>query len=48
LLNGFGAANCSNRVLSTLTPNNALDPVEGRYAGPNIKLGCSIIAVSRM
>lgn len=25
----------SNRVLTTLTANNALDRVEGRYAGPN-------------
>ena len=35
----------SNRVLATLTANNALDRVEGRYAGPNTKLGISIIAV---
>ena len=35
----------SNRVLATLTPNNALDRVEGRYAGPNTKLGISVIAV---
>jgi hypothetical protein len=27
----------SNRVLATLTANNALDRVEGRYAGPNTK-----------
>jgi uncharacterized damage-inducible protein DinB len=38
----------SNRVLSTLTPNNALDRVEGRYAGPNTKLGISVIAVWHM
>ena len=35
----------SNRVLATLTANNALDRVQGRYAGPNTKLGISIIAV---
>ena len=35
----------SNRVLATLTPQNALDRVEGRYAGPNTKLGISVVAV---
>ena len=35
----------SNRVLATFTANNALDRVEGRYAGPNTKLGISVIAV---
>ena len=35
----------SNRVLATLTATNALDRVEGRYAGPNTKLGISVIAV---
>jgi uncharacterized damage-inducible protein DinB len=35
----------SNRVLATLTANNALDRVEGRYAGPNSKLGISVVAV---
>jgi len=35
----------SNRVLATLTEKNALDRVEGRYAGPNTKLGISVIAV---
>lgn len=35
----------SNRVLATLTAANALDRVEGRYAGPNTKLGISVIAV---
>jgi uncharacterized damage-inducible protein DinB len=35
----------SNHVLATLTANNALDRVEGRYAGPNTKLGISVIAV---
>src|SRR5215469_15063545 len=28
----------TNRVLGTLTANNALDRIEGRYAGPNTKL----------
>jgi hypothetical protein len=35
----------SNRVLATLTANNALDRVEGRYAGPNTKLGISVAAL---
>ena len=35
----------SNRVISTLTPENALDRIEGRYAGPNTKLGISVISV---
>ena len=35
----------SNNVLATLTAKNALDRVEGRYAGPNTKLGISVIAV---
>jgi uncharacterized damage-inducible protein DinB len=35
----------SNRVLATLTATNALDRVEGRYAGPNTKLGISVAAV---
>jgi uncharacterized damage-inducible protein DinB len=34
-----------NRVLGTLTAQNALDRVEGRYGGPNTKLGISVIAV---
>jgi uncharacterized damage-inducible protein DinB len=34
-----------NRIIATLTPNNALDRVEGRYAGPNTKLGISVVAV---
>jgi len=34
-----------NRVLSTLNAKNALDRVEGRYAGPNTKLGISVIAL---
>lgn len=35
----------SNRILATLTEKNALERVEGRYAGPNTKLGISIVAV---
>jgi uncharacterized damage-inducible protein DinB len=35
----------SNRVVATLTAQNALDRVEGRYAGPNTKLGISVVAV---
>lgn len=35
----------SNRVLATLTAKNALDRVEGRYAGPNTKLGISVVGV---
>jgi uncharacterized damage-inducible protein DinB len=35
----------SNGVLATLTAGNALDRVEGRYAGPNTKLGISVVAV---
>jgi uncharacterized damage-inducible protein DinB len=35
----------SNRVVATLTAKNALDRVEGRYAGPNTKLGISIVSV---
>ena len=34
-----------NRVLSTLTAQNALDRIEGRYAGPNTRLGISVVAV---
>jgi hypothetical protein len=34
-----------NRVLATLTANNALDRVEGRYADPTTKLGISVVAV---
>ena len=34
-----------NHVLATLTAKNALDRVEGRYAGPNTKLGISVTAV---
>ncbi len=35
----------SNRVLAGLTPANALDRVEGRYGGPNTKLGISVVSV---
>src|SRR5205823_8774248 len=35
----------SNRVLATLDAKNVLDRVEGRYAGPNTKLGISVVAV---
>ena len=35
----------SNRVLATLTAKNALERVDGRYGGPNTKLGISVIAV---
>ena len=35
----------SNRVVATLTAQNALDRVEGPYAGPNTKLGISVISV---
>ncbi|HET7440124.1 MAG TPA: DinB family protein [Terriglobales bacterium] len=34
-----------NRVLATLNEKNALDRVEGRYAGPNTKIGISVVAV---
>jgi hypothetical protein len=35
----------SNRVVATLTAKNALDRVEGPYAGPNTKLGIAVVAV---
>ena len=35
----------SNRVIASLTARNALDRVEGRYAGPNTKLGISVTSV---
>jgi uncharacterized damage-inducible protein DinB len=35
----------SNRIVATLTAQNALDRVEGRYAGPSTKLGISVISV---
>ena len=38
----------SNRTIATLTPENAVDRVEGRYAGPNTKLGISVVSVWHM
>ena len=38
----------SNRVIATLTPENAVDRIEGRYAGPNTKLGISVVSVWHM
>jgi uncharacterized damage-inducible protein DinB len=35
----------SNRVVEHLTAQNALDRVEGRYGGPNTKLGISVLSV---
>ena len=35
----------SNRVVATLSAKNALERVEGRYAGPSTKLGISVVAV---
>lgn len=35
----------SNRTIATLTNSNALDRIEGRYAGPNTKLGISVVSV---
>jgi hypothetical protein len=35
----------SDRVVATLVANNSLDRVEGRYGGPNTKLGISVTAV---
>jgi hypothetical protein len=35
----------SNRVLATVNARNSLDRVEGRYAGPNTKLGISVASV---
>jgi len=34
-----------NKVLQTVNAKNALDRVEGRYAGPNTKLGIAVAAV---
>jgi uncharacterized damage-inducible protein DinB len=34
-----------NQVIATLDAKNALDRVEGRYGGPNTKMGISVIAV---
>jgi hypothetical protein len=35
----------SNRVIASLTADNALDRIDGRYAGPNTKLGISVVSV---
>jgi uncharacterized damage-inducible protein DinB len=35
----------SNRVIAGLNSENALDRIEGRYAGPNTKLGISVVSV---
>lgn len=35
----------SNSIIATLTAKNALDRIEGRYAGPNTKLGISVVSV---
>jgi uncharacterized damage-inducible protein DinB len=42
LKDSFDYSNC---VLATLTAKNALERVEGRYGGPNTRLGISVIAV---
>ena len=34
-----------DQVLATITPQNALDRVEGRYAGPNTRLGIAVAAL---
>lgn len=34
-----------NRVLATINQRNALDRVEGRYAGPNTRVGMAVTAV---
>jgi uncharacterized damage-inducible protein DinB len=34
-----------NKVLATINAQNAMDRVEGRYGGPNTKLGLAVIAV---
>lgn len=36
---------CGNGVLATINAQNAMDRVEGRYGGPNTKLGMAVIAV---
>lgn len=35
----------SNRIIATLTAENAIDRIEGRYAAPNTKLGISVASV---
>ena len=34
-----------NKVLATINAQNAMDRVEGRYGGPNTRLGMAVIAV---
>jgi uncharacterized damage-inducible protein DinB len=34
-----------NKVLATINAQNAMDRVEGRYGGPNTKLGLAVVAV---
>ena len=34
-----------NKVLTTINEKNAMDRAEGRYGGPNTKLGMAVIAV---
>ena len=38
----------TNRVVATITPQNALDRVEGRYGGPNTKLAIAVVSVWHM
>lgn len=40
-----GSFNYGDQVLQTLTAKNALDRVEGRYGGPNTRLGIAVLAV---
>ena len=35
----------SNQIVARLTARNALDRVDGRYGGPNTKLGISVLSV---
>jgi glycerophosphoryl diester phosphodiesterase len=37
--------NYGNRILATINEKNALERVEGRYAGPNTRLGIAVAAV---
>jgi uncharacterized damage-inducible protein DinB len=34
-----------DKLIPAITPKNALDPAEGRYAAPNTRLGLAVIAV---
>ncbi len=38
----------SNKILPTITSQNALERVNGRYAAPNTKLGIAVAAVSHI